>query len=556
MAIKTNQYKHSLGKKVLCGCALFSIFLSLVLGVFGAVIYYNGMMDKYESYMEGILKYTLTEIDGDDMENCIATGKKTEIFHKSQEVLNRIKENYEIEFIYIVKPLNTNTNNNMMNVMAGSTEYEREHEKDTLVELGEYTGDAYSSKVAVYYLDGMARDGKTITYFKNVTEFGYDYTGLVPVTNSKGKPIAVLAVDISIEEIRNVLTRYIITILIGMAILLGALLAGLYRWLNTRIIVPISKIQTAAQKFVENSHGEKNPENIRYEDPQIDSEDEMQALSHSLVTMASDLKIYMKNLMIETKEKERIGAELNVATQIQFSMLPCIFPAFPDRDEWDIYATMTPAKEVGGDFYDFFMVDERHVAIVMADVSGKGVPAALFMVIGKTLIKDHTQAGRDLGEVFTEVNNILCESNDNGMFITAFEGVLNLVTGEFRYVNAGHEMPFIYRKDRNTYEAYKIRAGFVLAGMENIIYKEQKIQLNIGDKLYQYTDGVTEATNKENQLYGMERLHKVLNQKCLNCNPEQTLELVKADIDAFVGDNNQFDDITMLCLEYKRKMEN
>lgn len=215
---------------------------------------------------------------------------------------------------------------------------------------------------------------------------------------------------------------------------------------------------------------------------------------------------------------------------------------------------MTPAKEVGGDFYDFFMVDKRHIAIVMADVSGKGVPAALFMVIGKTLIKDHTKPGRDLGEVFTEVNNILCESNDNGMFITAFEGVLDLVTGEFRYVNAGHEKPFIYRKGKG-YEAYKIRPGFVLAGMENIRYKEQMIQLDIGDKVFQYTDGVTEAMNKDNQLYGMDRLHHILNQQCQTCSPEKTLELVKADIDAFAGDNNQSDDITMLCLEYTKKME-
>ena len=190
----------------------------------------------------------------------------------------------------------------------------------------------------------------------------------------------------------------------------------------------------------------------------------------------------------------------------------------------------------------------------MADVSGKGVPAALFMVIGKTLIKDHTQPGRDLGEVFTEVNNILCESNENGMFITAFEGVLDLVTGEFRYVNAGHEMPFVYRRETNTYEAYKIRAGFVLAGIEDIVYKEQKLQLNIGDKIFQYTDGVTEATDKDRKLYGMDRLDHVLNQQCLSSNPEETLKLVKADIDAFVGDNDQFDDITMLCLEYTKKM--
>ena len=254
-----------------------------------------------------------------------------------------------------------------------------------------------------------------------------------------------------------------------------------------------------------------------------------------------------------TAEKERIGAELDVATNIQKSMLPSIFPAFPDREEVDIYATMNPAKEVGGDFYDFFMVDKRHLAIVMADVSGKGVPAALFMVIGKTLIKDHTQPGKDLGEVFSEVNDLLCESNSEGLFITAFEGVLDLVTGEFRYVNAGHEIPFICKKG-GTFEPYKIRAAFVLAGMEGMKYKCGSMQLTPGDKVFQYTDGVTEATNDKEELFGMERLGGVL-QRNAGLPPQELLPKVKAEIDGFVGEAPQFDDITMLCLEYKKRME-
>lgn len=248
----------------------------------------------------------------------------------------------------------------------------------------------------------------------------------------------------------------------------------------------------------------------------------------------------------------RNSAELNVATNIQKSMLPCIFPAFPERSEFDIFATMNPAKEVGGDFYDFFMVDERHLAVVMADVSGKGIPAALFMVIGKTLIKDHTQPDRDLGEVFSEVNNILCESNSEGLFITAFEGVLDLVSGEFNYVNAGHEMPYICRNGK--FDAYKIKPGFVLAGMEGIRYRAGSMTLNVGDQIFQYTDGVTEATSARNELYGMERLSAVLNREA-ESSPEAILSAVKDDIDHFVGNAPQFDDITMLCLKYKRKME-
>ena len=257
--------------------------------------------------------------------------------------------------------------------------------------------------------------------------------------------------------------------------------------------------------------------------------------------------------ILSASREMKSAAELNVATNIQASMLPCIFPAFPDRPEIDIYATMDPAKEVGGDFYDFFMVDERHLAIVIADVSGKGVPAALFMVIGKTLIKDHTTPGRDLGSVFTEVNNLLCESNSEGMFITAFEGVLDLVTGEFIYVNAGHEMPFISKAGGN-FEPYKIRAAFVLAGMEDMRYRAGTMTLEPGDKIFQYTDGVTEATDSNNKLYGMERLGAILN-KVKDGAPDEILPAVKKDIDEFVGSAAQFDDITMLCLEYKKKME-
>ncbi len=276
-------------------------------------------------------------------------------------------------------------------------------------------------------------------------------------------------------------------------------------------------------------------------------------LAKAVHKMESDIVKYMENLTAVTAEKERIGAELSIATQIQADMLPSIFPAFPERPEFDIYATMNPAKEVGGDFYDFFMVDERHLAVVMADVSGKGVPAALFMVIGKTLIKDHTQPGRDLGDVFTEVNDLLCESNSEGLFITAFEGVLDLVSGEFTFVNAGHEIPFISKKGGG-FEPYKIRAGFVLAGMEGMRYHCGSLRLEPGDRLFQYTDGVTEATNRDKELYGMERLKEIL---CRHAGepPEALLTHIKRDIDAFVGEAPQFDDITMLCMEYRERME-
>ncbi|MBQ2954875.1 MAG: PP2C family protein-serine/threonine phosphatase [Clostridia bacterium] len=274
------------------------------------------------------------------------------------------------------------------------------------------------------------------------------------------------------------------------------------------------------------------------------------ALNVTCATLSTRTRKLLELQVKESAEKNRIESELNVATHIQTSMLPNNFPA---RDEIDLFASMDPAREVGGDFYDFFMVDERHLAIVMADVSGKGVPAALFMVIGKTLVKESTQPGRDLGEVFSRVNDLLCESNSEGLFITAFEGVLDLVTGEFTFVNAGHEMPLISRGGQ-PFERHKIRPGFVLAGMEGVRYRAGTLTLEPGDKLFQYTDGVTEATNLNDELYGIDRLTDVLAIHS-GKRPNEILPAVRRDIDAFVGEAPQFDDITMLCFEYKARMK-
>jgi sigma-B regulation protein RsbU (phosphoserine phosphatase) len=248
-----------------------------------------------------------------------------------------------------------------------------------------------------------------------------------------------------------------------------------------------------------------------------------------------------------TAEKERIGAELDVATKIQASMLPCIFPAFPDREEFDIYASMLPAKEVGGDFYDFFLIDETHLAIVIADVSGKGVPAALFMVIAKTLIKNNAQYGKAPKEIFETVNNQLCEGNESAMFLTAFMGILEIGSGKFTYVNAGHNPPVIKKAEGN-YEWLVTKPGFVLAGMENMRYRQDEIVLGQGDTLYMYTDGVTEATNAQNELFSDPKLIEVLNRH-KDDNLVELLHRVKIEIDLFVKDAPQFDDITMLALK-------
>lgn len=384
-------------------------------------------------------------------------------------------------------------------------------------------------------------------FITNYDEYGWICTAGEPLLDEVGNVICVAYVDISMDEIVHEREMFLLRIAILVAIATILLLALVILLTDRAVLRPIKKLGVAAENYI---HGKKSgdTDSSAFSKVSIHTGDEIEQLSRSLLQMEADIGHYIQTVTAVTAEKERIGAELDVATRIQASMLPCIFPAFPEREEFEVYASMSPAKEVGGDFYDFFMVDEDNLAIVVADVSGKGVPAALFMVIGKTLIKDHTAPGKDLGEVFAEVNEILCESNSEELFITAFEGVLNLKTGEFRFVNAGHEIPFICKKGE-TFKPHKIRAGFVLAGMEGVRYRAGSLQLEPGDKLFQYTDGVTEATDKDNRLFGMERLEITLG-RLSDATPTEILQGVKADIDAFVGDAPQFDDITMLCVAY------
>ncbi len=383
-------------------------------------------------------------------------------------------------------------------------------------------------------------------------EDGWLCTSVEPVRDDEGRPVALVGVDVSMDDIMRDRTKYLRDVILFIEAAVLLLIALILFGVDRALIRPINKLSDAARSFVQDRSEEKKAESA-ISRLNIRTGDEVETLSDSIRQMERDINNYITHLTAVTAEKERIGAELDVATHIQSSMLPSIFPAFPDRPEFDIYATMHPAKEVGGDFYDFFMVDDRHIAVVMADVSGKGVPAALFMVIGKTLIKDRTLPDTDLGTVFTDVNNILCESNSEGLFITAFEGVLDLVTGEFRFVNAGHEPPFVSRAG-GPFELFKVKSGFILAGMEDVRYRSGSFMLAPEDKIFLYTDGVTEATNADNALYGMERLENALN-RVKDRTPEEILPAIRTDIDAFVGSAPQFDDITMLCMTYKRRMQ-
>lgn len=301
-------------------------------------------------------------------------------------------------------------------------------------------------------------------------------------------------------------------------------------------------IQTLTKEVSELGKGDLNKQIV------LKSRDELGLLADTFNRMTRELKASVEESARERAEKERIGAELDVATTIQASLLPCIFPAFPSRNDFDVYARMLPAREVGGDFYDFFLIDDDHLAVVIADVSGKGVPAALFMVIAKTLIKNNAQYGIQPHAAFETVNDLLCENNDAGMFVTAFMGYLELSTGRFTYVNAGHNPPLI-RSKTGDFKQLPTRPGFVLAGMEGISYVQQECTLACGDVLFLYTDGITEAMNPEQELFGEARFEAAAN-RCKNMPPKSVLEGVLHTIQAFAKDAEQADDITALLLAY------
>lgn len=242
--------------------------------------------------------------------------------------------------------------------------------------------------------------------------------------------------------------------------------------------------------------------------------------------------------------------ELNIASKIQQDMLPCIFPAYPDHNEFDIYASMQPAKEVGGDFYDFFLIDDRTLAVVIADVSDKGVPAALFMVIAKTLIKNSALSNKSPKEVFETVNNMLCENNEACMFVTAFLGYLDLPSGRFTYTNAGHNLPLLRSGSERRFDWLNAIPGFVLAGMGGMSYNQHEITLQPGDELFLYTDGVTEALNSKNKMFSEHRLLETANQY-LDLPLKEFIVSIKQEIDKFTNGVKQSDDITMLALRSK-----
>ena len=370
----------------------------------------------------------------------------------------------------------------------------------------------------------------------------------VPVGDESNGTRGYILADFTLNEMTHDMLAFLIRYIFATIAVTAFMGFIITRLMERTTVRPINAIAKAAQSYVEDRRS-GNTRMEHFSSLPIRTGDEVEHLNRVMAQMEKDLSVYMEDLTRVTKKEERVRTELDMASKIQKGALPDIFPAFPDRQEFDLYASMEPAKEIGGDFYDFFLIDDDHLCLVIADVSGKGVPAALFMMASKIILADNAIMGKSPSEILYDANNAICKNNKLEMFVTVWVGILEVSTGKLSAANAGHEYPALKRGDGG-FSVFKDRHGFVLGGMEGMKYKEYEIQLSPGDKLFVYTDGVPEANDPDGNMFEVKRMIDALNEDP-DASPAQILGAVRGEISKFVREAEQFDDLTMLCLEYK-----
>ncbi len=374
-------------------------------------------------------------------------------------------------------------------------------------------------------------DEKFMDYYYAVGSFG-THEVLIGITDSYG----------TLEETIRGQTAILRTMVI---IFLSLLAVACLLMILFMILRPLKKVQKTIRLYKETKDSRTAADSLS----KIRSHNEIAELSGDVAALTKELDSYIMQNERITAEREHVKTELELASRIQAAMLPSVFPAYPDRKDFEIFASMTPAKEVGGDFYDFFLVDERRLCMLIADVSGKGVPAALFMMAAKITLSHLIKSGNSPAQVLMEANNAICSNNPEEMFVTVWLGILDLDSGELKCANAGHEYPML-KKPGERYEMRKEKHGFVLGGMGDVNYREYELRMEPGASLFLYTDGLTEAMDPDDRMFGTERVLEELNSDP-NRSPKETLRGMKTAVDAYVRGREPFDDLTMLCVEYK-----
>ena len=518
----------------------------ILLVVFAAVIDIIGYRrftrvytNEYNDYAYRTALTAAAIIDADQIDHYIETGGEDEGYKKTRDNLFILANKQGVSVIYLVKPDPDYKNfTSVFNAVSDDSPYEP-------WEIGlrrKTTNEEYEEAFKNMYENGSERE--VVIRTRDLEGANPHITSMIPVKDSQGNVTGILCVQRFINDLKKQRIGYMrwIGLTTFILIILTIITASLF--LNIQVVRPIKKVTAEAKRF-----SKDNTINEKPLGEGISKVTEISELADSIDKMEMDTVNNMFNLALVTKENERIGTELHLAALIQENSLPNIFPPFPDRTEFDVYATMDPAKEIGGDFYDFYLTNDHTLTLVMADVSGKGVPGALFMMVTKILIKEHAMLDKSPAEVLDTINDRICGNNNTNMFVTVWLAKMDLRTGNMIVANAGHDDPVIY-KNNGEFELKKTKHGMPLGVRKNRQYEEYEIWMGPGDKIFLYTDGVHEATNENGEMYGMERMLASLNEykeKSLN----ELLTYVKNDVESFVGEAVQFDDMTMMGMELK-----
>ncbi len=532
--------RESIVIKSITGIVSLLLLFSVIVGVIGYRGYTSALLDQYSEDAFYTADSAAYLVNPSRLDAYMNSGGETAEYRAVWQSMSRLCNSTGSTFIYVIVPDLTDYAH--ITFVFSTVNEEMDYDLYPFGYLRQTTNEEYKVKYKRLF-DGVS-DRELVVRDKGYIETDKHITAMIPLKDPGGNTKAILCVQRQLDILSEARNTYLLKVLLAMIILAVLVVIGQGYYLTRFFLNPVKKITDEARRFAaENvTLSEKLSESIT-------SKDEIGQLAGSIDRMETQISQYVSDLTTVTAENERISMELNLATRIQEDMLPTIYPPFPDRSEFDIFASMTPARKVGGDFYDYFLIDHDHLCVVMADVSGKGIPAALFMMASKIILTNYAKVGYSPAEILRETNEAICSHNTMEMFVTVWLGILEISTGRLTAANAGHEYPILKTGD-GPYEIVRDKHGFVLGGMAGMKYKEYEIQMFPGSHLFLYTDGVPEASNAEEEMFGMERTLAALNRISAG-SPMQVLEAVKTDVDAFVQGAEQFDDLTMLCLEYK-----
>ena len=534
------KYRNSITVKSVSGIVLLLILFAGVVSSIGYSAFSNALYDEYSGGAFRIARAAARMVNADSLDSYLENGGTSEDYQESWNLLDRLCNASDAMFIYVIQP--NLSDYSEITFVFSTVEHGSEYSPYEVGYTRTTTNDEYRQKYRAMY-EGDSDQELMLLNGRQYKKNSHHITAMVPLKGSDGQTKGILCVQLQLTAVTEV--RYTFVRRVWLVMLLLTALVVLFQslYLDRVLIRPVKIITDEATRFAEENH----PSDQKLT-KQIHNTDEIGLLAASIDRMEEQVDLYIHNLTKINSERERITAELTLAKRLQEAMLIRDFPPFPERNEFELFAMMDPAREVGGDFYDFFLIDDDHLCLVIADVSGKGIPAALFMMISKTILQSCAMLGRSAGEILTKTNEGISSNNKLNMFVTAWVGILELSSGKLSAASAGHEYPALKRSD-GVFALYKDRHGLPIGAMEGVRYKEYELQLEPGDRLFLYTDGVPEATDPEGRMFGTMGMLEALNRNP-DAAPEEQLNGVKQAIESFVNGAEQFDDITMLGFAY------